>query len=55
MMIDKCTVTVKYAHNRMLQSLQRQFRKSHSSLEKYGFPKPNRVPTELEEDITVYG
>ena len=38
----------------MLQSLQRQFRKSHSSLEKYGFPKPNRVPTELEEEITVW-
>ena len=51
---DDRTVTVEYAHNRMLQSLQRQFRKSHSSLEKYGFPKPNRVPTELEEEITVW-
>ena len=33
----------------MLRALERLFRKSKSSLTNYGFPKPQRVPTELEE------
>jgi hypothetical protein len=37
----------------MLQDLERRFRMSHSSLEKFGFPTPDRVPTELEEAISL--
>jgi hypothetical protein len=33
----------------MLQNLEKCFRKSHSSLNFFGFPAPDRVPTELEE------
>jgi hypothetical protein len=38
----------------MLQDLERLFRKSHSSLEKFGFPTPDNVPTELEEAISLW-
>lgn len=48
------TQTEDFAYNKMLQYLECQFRKSHSSLEKFGFPKPNRVPTELEEEIRIW-
>jgi hypothetical protein len=37
------------AEQMMLRDLQRLFHKSNSSLEKYGFPKPDGVPTELEK------
>ena len=40
------------AEQMMLQDLERKFRKSQSSMEKYGFPTPHGVPTELEEAIT---
>jgi hypothetical protein len=39
------------AEQMMLQDLERKFRKSQSSMEKYGFPTPQGVPTELEEAI----
>ncbi len=39
------------AEQMMLQDLERKFRKGQSSMEKYGFPKPQGVPTELEEAI----
>jgi hypothetical protein len=35
----------------MLQDLERLFCKSRSSLSKFGFPTPRRVPTEVEEAI----
>jgi hypothetical protein len=35
------------AEQMMLQGLERRFCKSHSSLENFGFPTPDRVPTEL--------
>ncbi len=38
----------------MLQDLERCFPKSHSSLEKNGFPTPDGVPTELEEAISLW-
>jgi hypothetical protein len=38
----------------MLQDLERCFSKSHSSLEKIGFPTPDGVPTELEEAISLW-
>jgi hypothetical protein len=38
----------------MLQDLELLFHKSHSSLEKFGFPTPDRVPTELEEAISLW-
>jgi hypothetical protein len=38
----------------MLHDLERRFCKSHSSLEKIGFPTPDRVPTELEEAISLW-
>ncbi len=41
------------AEQKMLQDLERLFRKSHSSLEKVGFPTPSGVPTELEEAICL--
>ena len=41
--------TEEQAEQMMLQALERLFRKSKSSLTNYGFPKPKRVPTELEE------
>ena len=40
------------AEQMMLQDLERTFRKSQSSMEKYGFPTPQGVPTELEVAIT---
>ncbi len=46
-------VTQDVAEQKMLQDLERFFRKSHSSLEKFGFPTPSGVPTELEEAISV--
>jgi hypothetical protein len=42
------------AKQMMLQDLERCFRKSHSSLEKFGFPTPDGVPTELEEAISLW-
>ena len=48
------TQTDNFAYNKMLQHLERQFCKSHSSLEKFGFPKPNGVPTEVEEEIRLW-
>ena len=48
---DDGTQTDNFAYNKMLQYLERQFRKNHSSLEKFGFPKPNGVPTKVEEEI----
>jgi len=47
-------VTQDVAEQLMLQDLEHLFRKSHSSLEKIGFPTPNNVPTELEEAITLW-
>jgi hypothetical protein len=35
----------------MLQDLEKCFRKSRSSLKKFGFPAPDRVPTDLEEAL----
>jgi hypothetical protein len=42
------------AKQMMLQDLERCFCKSDSSLEKIGFPTPDRVPTELEEAISLW-
>jgi hypothetical protein len=42
------------AEQMMLQDLECQFHKSHSSLRKYGFPVPDGVPTELEEARSVW-
>jgi hypothetical protein len=42
------------AEQMMLQNLERRFRKSHSSLEKCGFPVPDGVPTELEEAMSIW-
>jgi len=47
-------VTQDVAEQKMLQDLERLFRKSSSSLEKFGFPTPSGVPTELEEAISVW-
>jgi hypothetical protein len=46
-------VTQDVAEQKMLQDLERLFQKSHSSLEKFGFPTLSAVPTELEEAISV--
>jgi hypothetical protein len=43
--------TVEVAQQMMLQDLEKCFRKSHSSLKFFGFPAPDRVPTELEETL----
>ncbi len=43
--------TIENAQVLMLQDLERLFRKSRSSLLKFGFPTPIRVPTEVEEVI----
>jgi hypothetical protein len=42
------------AKQMMLQDLERCFCKGHSSLEKFGFPRPDGVPTELEEAISLW-
>jgi hypothetical protein len=42
------------AKHMMLQDLEHYFCKSHSSLEKIGFPTPDGVPTELEEVISFW-
>jgi hypothetical protein len=42
------------AKQMMLQDLERRFCKSHSSLENFGFPTPDGVPTELEEAISLW-
>jgi hypothetical protein len=42
------------AEQMMLQDLEHCFCKSHSSLEKIGFPTPDGVPTELEEAISLW-
>jgi hypothetical protein len=42
------------AKQMMLQDLEHLFPKSHSSLEKFGFPTPDGVPTELEEAISLW-
>jgi hypothetical protein len=42
------------AKQMMLQDLERCFCKSHSSLENFGFPTPDGVPTELEEAISLW-
>jgi hypothetical protein len=47
-------VTQDVAEQLMLQDPECLFRKSPSSLEKFGFPTPNNAPTELEEAITLW-
>ncbi len=42
------------AEQMMLQDLERCFCKSHSSLEKFGFPVSDGVPTELEEAMSIW-
>jgi hypothetical protein len=42
------------AKQMMLQDLERHFCKSHSSLENFGFPTTDGVPTELEEAISLW-
>jgi hypothetical protein len=42
------------AKQMMLQDLEHRFCKSHSSLEKLGFPTPDGVLTELEEAISLW-
>jgi hypothetical protein len=42
------------AEQMMLQDLELCFCKSHSSLENFGFPTPDGVPTELEEAISLW-
>jgi len=37
-----------------LQDLEHRFCKSHSSLENFGFPVPDGVPTELEEAMFIW-
>ncbi len=57
MFIDYITyqgVNQDVAEQKMMQDLERLFRKSHSSLEKFGFPTPSGVQTELEEAISVW-
>jgi hypothetical protein len=44
--------TEEEAEQIMLQALERLFCKSKSSLTNYGFPKPQRVPTELDEELS---
>ncbi len=41
--------TVEVAQQMMLQDLEKCFHKSRSSLKKFSFPAPHRIPTELEE------
>jgi hypothetical protein len=41
------------AKQMMLQDLEHCFCKSHSSLGNFGFPTPDRVPTELEEATSL--
>jgi hypothetical protein len=41
------------AEQMMLQDLEHCFCKSHSSLENFGFPVPDGVPTELEEAMSL--
>jgi hypothetical protein len=43
--------TIENAQVFMLQDLERLFCKSRSSLLKFGFPTPIRLPTEVEEAI----
>ncbi len=43
--------TIENAQVLMLQDLEQLFCKSRSSLSKFGFPAPRRVPTEVEETI----
>ena len=38
----------------MLCGMERRMRRSNSSLEMYGFPKPGKVPTELQEAIVTW-
>jgi hypothetical protein len=40
------------AEQMMLQDLEHKFCRSQTSMEKYGFPIPQGVPTELEEAIS---
>ncbi len=47
-------VTQDVAEQKILQDLKHLFQKSHSSFEKFGFPTPSGVPTELEEAISVW-
>jgi hypothetical protein len=42
------------AEQMMLQDMERHFWKSHSSLEKFGFPVPDGVPIELEEAMSLW-
>ncbi len=42
------------ANQMMLQDLEHCFCKSHSSLEKNGFPIPDELPTELEEAMSLW-
>ena len=42
---------VEVAQQMMLRDLEKCFHKSCSSLKIFGFPAPDRVPTELEEAL----
>ena len=42
------------AEQTMLQDLERLFRKSNSSLDRFGFPIPDGVPTELAEAVSLW-
>jgi hypothetical protein len=46
--------TIENAQVLMLQDIEQLFRKSRSSLSKFGFPTPRRVPTEVEEAISKW-
>ncbi len=47
-------VSLMAAEQMMLQDLEHCFRKSRYLLEKFGFPIPDGVPTELEEAISLW-
>ncbi len=42
------------AEQMMLQDLERQFCRSHTSMEKYGFPRPQGVPSREELKKVYY-
>ncbi len=46
--------TTENAQVLMLQDLEQLFCKSRSSLSKFGFPIPRRVPTEVEEAVSKW-
>ena len=46
--------TTEVAEQQMLRDLQQRFRKNNSSLEEFGFPMPDNMPTELQEEQTKW-